>query len=95
MQNKFYPRGAGALALAVVSLALSVVALAQNGPNNQASQSSQSSQAGQAGQAAPKIVIKQLEYSFGEIKKGAVADHTFTFKNEGKADLQIRNVAPS
>lgn len=89
MQNKFYPRGAGALALAVVSLALSVVALAQNGPNNQASQSSQ------AGQAAPKIVIKQLEYSFGEIKKGAVADHTFTFKNEGKADLQIRNVAPS
>ncbi|MCG3161322.1 MAG: hypothetical protein JMDDDDMK_02489 [Acidobacteria bacterium] len=92
MQNKFYPRGAGALALAVVSLALSVVALAQNGPNNQASQSSQSSQ---TGQAAPKIVIKQLEYSFGEIKKGAVADHTFTFKNEGKADLQIRNVAPS
>lgn len=92
MQNKFYPRGAGALALAVVSLALSVVALAQNGPNNQASQSSQSSQ---TGQAAPKIVIKQLEYSLGVIKKVAVADHTFTFKNEGQADLQIRNVATS
>ncbi len=46
-------------------------------------------------QAAPKLVIKQLERNFGEIKKGAVTRHSFTFKNEGKADLEIKNVAPS
>ena len=43
----------------------------------------------------PKIVIKQVEYNFGEIKKGVTAEHTFTFKNEGKADLEIKSVAPS
>jgi len=46
-------------------------------------------------QAGPKLAIQKLEHSFGEIKKGAVAQHTFTFKNEGKADLVIKDVAPS
>lgn len=47
------------------------------------------------GQAAPKIVIPKMEHNFGEIKKGANATYTFTFKNEGKADLEIKRVAPS
>ncbi len=46
-------------------------------------------------QAKPQLVIKKLEHSFGEIKKGTVAQHAFTFKNEGKADLEIKSVAPS
>ena len=47
------------------------------------------------GQATPKIVIPKTEHNFGEIKKGANATYTFTFKNEGKADLEIKRVAPT
>ncbi len=43
----------------------------------------------------PKIVIDKTEHNFGEVKKGENVSHTFVFKNEGKADLLIRNVAPS
>jgi hypothetical protein len=46
-------------------------------------------------QAKPKLVIRKLEHNFGEIKRGGVAQHSFTFKNEGKADLEIKRVAPS
>ncbi len=46
-------------------------------------------------QAVPKLVIKQLDRSFGEIKQGTVAQHTFTFRNEGKVNLEIKSVAPS
>jgi len=46
-------------------------------------------------QAKSKLAIQKLEHSFGEIKKGAVAQHTFTFKNEGQANLEIKSVAPS
>jgi Spy/CpxP family protein refolding chaperone len=44
---------------------------------------------------APKLVIKSKEHNLGEVKKGTQAQHTFVFKNEGKADLLIKNVAPS
>ena len=44
---------------------------------------------------APKLVIKQTEHNFGEVKKGEIAQHAFVVKNEGKADLEIKNVAPS
>lgn len=47
------------------------------------------------GQTAPKIVIPKTEHNFGEIKKGANATYTFIFKNEGKADLEIKRVAPT
>ncbi len=47
------------------------------------------------GQNAPKIAIKQTEHNFGEVNRGAALQHTFVLKNEGKADLEIRNVAPS
>jgi hypothetical protein len=45
--------------------------------------------------AAPKLVINKTQYDFGDIKKGQAASYSFTFKNEGKAELQILNVAPS
>jgi hypothetical protein len=45
--------------------------------------------------AAPKLVIAATEHNLGEVKRGATATYTFTVKNEGKADLEIRNVAPS
>jgi len=43
----------------------------------------------------PKIVVGAMQHELGEIKKGTAAEYSFTFKNEGKADLQILNVAPS
>ncbi len=49
----------------------------------------------QAATGTPKLVIKETEHNFGEIKKGVNATYTFTFKNEGKADLEIKRVAPT
>jgi len=49
----------------------------------------------QAQAGAPKIVIKETEHNFGEVKKAANPSYTFVFKNEGKADLEIKRVAPS
>lgn len=43
----------------------------------------------------PKISIAKTEHNFGEVNKGETVSHTFVFKNEGEADLLIRNVAPS
>jgi hypothetical protein len=48
-----------------------------------------------ASPAAPKLVIAKTEHSFGEIKAGEELKHTFIIKNEGTADLVIKNVAPS
>ncbi len=50
---------------------------------------------GQAANGSPKLVIKSTEHNFGELKKDAHATHSFVFKNEGTADLEIRRVAPS
>ncbi len=44
---------------------------------------------------APKLVIAATEHNVGEVKRGAQATYTFVLKNEGNADLEIRNVAPS
>ncbi|MBL8187872.1 MAG: DUF1573 domain-containing protein [Acidobacteria bacterium] len=44
---------------------------------------------------APKIAIKKTDLNLGEVKKGTSANFTFTFKNEGTADLEIKRVAPS
>ncbi|MFN0088330.1 MAG: DUF1573 domain-containing protein [Blastocatellia bacterium] len=52
-------------------------------------------QTGNGSPAASKIVIAKVEHSIGEIRKGETARHTFTFRNEGKSDLEIRSVAPS
>jgi hypothetical protein len=66
--------------LGVVSIALTGAVFGQSSGNSQ---------------AKPKLVIQTVEHSFGEIKKGSVAQHSFTFKNEGKANLEITRVTPS
>ena len=56
---------------------------------------SNSAQSNSAPAGAPKLVMAQTDFSFGTIKAGEVLNHTFVFKNEGTADLEIKNVAPS
>jgi hypothetical protein len=43
---------------------------------------------------APKLVIKAFVHDFGEVKSGTPLQYSFIVKNEGKADLLIKNVAP-
>jgi hypothetical protein len=45
--------------------------------------------------AAPKLVIPQVEHDLGEVKAGEVVKHTFTFKNEGKGELEIKSIIPA
>ena len=44
---------------------------------------------------APKLAISKTQHDLGTIKRGTQARYSFTFKNEGTADLTINNVAPS
>ena len=45
--------------------------------------------------ATPKVSIKSLEHSFGEVKAGTPLTYSFVIKNEGKVDLEIKSVSPS
>jgi hypothetical protein len=42
----------------------------------------------------PKLIISELQHNFGDVKKGTLAQYSFTFKNEGTAELLITNVQP-
>lgn len=42
----------------------------------------------------PKLVIESFTHDFGEVKSGAPLEYTFIIKNQGKADLLIKSVAP-
>ena len=44
---------------------------------------------------APKLVMDSFQHDFGEIKSGMALNYTFVVKNQGKANLEIRSVAPS
>ncbi|MBI5218592.1 MAG: DUF1573 domain-containing protein [Bacteroidia bacterium] len=44
---------------------------------------------------APKIVFDDVNFDFGTIKQGAVAEHEYKFKNEGRGDLVIRKTKAS
>lgn len=44
---------------------------------------------------SPRLVTASLEHSFGTVKAGTPLNYTFQIKNEGKATLEIKNVAPS
>jgi hypothetical protein len=44
--------------------------------------------------AAPKFTIASFTKDFGQVKSGTPLRHTFIFKNTGKADLEIKSVAP-
>jgi hypothetical protein len=43
----------------------------------------------------PKLSIPSLEHSFGSVKAGTPLTYTFEIKNEGKTDLEIKNVSPA
>ncbi len=43
----------------------------------------------------PKLAMASFKHDIGEIKPGDQLTYTFKVKNEGTADLQIINVAPS
>ncbi len=73
----------------LAALALTGSALGQESKNQPSGQASKDQS------SKPKLAIQKLEHNFGEIKKGASAQHSFTVKNEGAADLEIRNVAPA
>jgi hypothetical protein len=69
-------------------LALSVVASGQTPP-------AAKPEAETVKKGAPKLAISKTQHDFGQIKQGALAQYSFTFKNEGTAELVINNVAPS
>jgi hypothetical protein len=62
-----------------LALAFATTALAQGGP---------------APNGEPKLSIKSFTHDFGEVKSGTPLQHSFIVKNEGKADLLIKSVAP-
>jgi hypothetical protein len=43
----------------------------------------------------PKIAFKEESWFFGRTKQGSDLSHDFTFKNEGDADLHVKNVETS
>ena len=43
---------------------------------------------------APKLVIASFTHDFGDVKPGSALKYSFTFKNQGKSDLQILSVTP-
>ncbi|MDZ7696172.1 MAG: hypothetical protein U5R49_04315 [Deltaproteobacteria bacterium] len=42
----------------------------------------------------PKMVIKELEFDYGEVKEGETIEHTFLVLNQGDAPLEIARVRP-
>jgi hypothetical protein len=42
---------------------------------------------------APKIVMPFTSFNFGDVYKGEVISHIFVIRNEGSADLQIKDFA--
>jgi len=44
---------------------------------------------------SPKLVLQSFTHDFGEVQAGNPLKYSFIIKNEGNADLKIKNVAPS
>ena len=42
----------------------------------------------------PKMVLKEQEFDFKEVKEGEIIRHTFQVLNEGDAMLEIKKVSP-
>jgi hypothetical protein len=51
--------------------------------------------ASDASAAAPRMVIGSTTHDFGEVKAGTPLRYSFKIRNDGKADLLIKDVAPS
>ena len=50
--------------------------------------------AGAEAASGPKMVLKELEFDCGEVKEGAVIEHTFSVLNRGDETLEIIRVKP-
>ena len=68
----------------VVALALMIAAAAM----------AQEKPASGSATGSPKLVIASMSHDFGEVKPGTALKYSFTFKNQGKADLLIHSVTP-
>jgi hypothetical protein len=44
--------------------------------------------------SGPKMVMKELEYDFKQVKEGAVIEHSFVVLNKGDQALEIKQVRP-
>lgn len=44
--------------------------------------------------AAPKAVMPVVSYNFGDVRRGESISHVFIIKNEGTADLVIKEFKP-
>jgi hypothetical protein len=89
--------GAGVLALAATGLWLGRGLGQGHGTSSAAPPSAAQSSAAHspaASTAGPKLAIAKTEFDFGEVKAGEKLEHTFVLKNEGKANLEIKNVVP-
>jgi Protein of unknown function (DUF1573) len=53
----------------------------------------QAAGAGNTAPTAPKAVVPFDSFSFGDVYKGEVISHIFVIRNEGSADLQIKDFA--
>ncbi len=42
----------------------------------------------------PKMVVREREVDFGEVKEGDIIEHTFSVFNQGDAPLEIVRVTP-
>jgi hypothetical protein len=42
----------------------------------------------------PKMVIKEMEYDFKDVKEGDLIEHAFQVLNQGDQVLEIREVRP-
>lgn len=40
----------------------------------------------------PKLVVEKTEFNAGEVREGDPVKHSFVFRNDGNADLEIKNV---
>ncbi|HVF88818.1 MAG TPA: hypothetical protein VNH22_02050 [Blastocatellia bacterium] len=72
-----------ASALLLIAMACSCVARAQ-----------QAAPASSVAPAAPKMVISQTAYDFGNVFRGEGLGYVFLIKNEGEADLVIEEFTP-
>lgn len=49
----------------------------------------------QVAEAAPKAVLPVVTYKFGDVNRGEAISYIFAIKNEGTADLVIKEFTPS
>ncbi|MFC1868766.1 OS_HP3 family (seleno)protein, partial [Thermodesulfobacteriota bacterium] len=48
----------------------------------------------QTSKQVPRLILKELEFDFGNVKEGSRISHDFTVINQGEAVLEIREVSP-